>query len=142
MFGAPVVKGHSNDISVPLETLPKDSISSIAFNRQGEGESQGKLLAAGSWDSTVRLWSVNQAGHGGFGAAGLATAAGCLKEKRPVLCTDFRPTDNAVLFGGLDKTVKAWRPEWGEDARVSVASHTQPVSEVKWLDHHGGLVVR
>ena len=71
-FGAPAVatqpagfftaqpnaaRGISGDAMVPAASLPQDSCSSLALlDVQGTGRT---ILAAGSWDSTVRLWSVS-----------------------------------------------------------------------------------
>jgi len=133
--------GFGNDSSVPADSLPSDSISSVALADALLGS--GSLMAAGSWDSTVRIWNVNTVAPTGFGVQQktvAAVAAGMHNTGRPVLCCAFRPVDNAVLYGGLDNTVKVWQPGLAEAKDVAV--HTAPVKVVKWCDHHGGLVVR
>jgi hypothetical protein len=64
-----------------------------------------------------------------------------ITERRPVLSTCFRPSDNAVFFGGLSSEVKLWQPAGVVPATV-VATHEKPVIAVRWLENHGGLVVR
>ena len=59
----------------------------------------GKTLASGSGDSTVRLWDVGQPRHGPRGPR--ATSGG-------VLSVAFSPDGKTLASGGSDSTVRLW----------------------------------
>jgi WD40 repeat protein len=76
-------------------------ISQIAFGR-------GRLLAVGSWDSTVTLWDVAKrrslrklTGH----VRGISTLA-------------FNPSGTMLATGGADDTVRIWDPASGRTLRI------------------------
>jgi len=76
-------------------------ISSIAFGR-------GRLLAIGSWDSTVTLWDVSKhrslrklTGH----TRGISTLA-------------FNPSGTMLATGSADNTVRIWDPASGRTLRI------------------------
>ena len=77
---APTLKGHTN------------SVSSIAFSPDG------KILASGAADSTVRLWDV-------AAARLLATLPGHTGEVRSVA---FAPSGKYLASAGADRTVRLW----------------------------------
>ena len=92
----------------------------------------------------MRVWSVASDQTTTWGDKKLTAASmGMITERRPVLSTCFRPSDNAVFFGGLSNEVKLWQPAGGATASATVvATHEKPVIAVRWLENHGGLVVR
>ena len=76
-------------------------ISQIAFGR-------GRLLAVGSWDSTVTLWDVAKrrslvklTGH----TRGISTLA-------------FNPSGTMLATGSADNTVRIWDPTSGRTLRI------------------------
>jgi WD40 repeat protein len=76
-------------------------ISQIAFGR-------GRLLAIGSWDSTVTLWDVAKhrslrklTGH----VRGISTLA-------------FNPSGTMLATGSADDTVRIWDPTSGRTLRI------------------------
>jgi WD40 repeat protein len=76
-------------------------ISQIAFGR-------GRLLAVGSWDSTVTLWDVAKrrslvklTGH----ARGISTLA-------------FNPSGTLLATGSADNTIRIWDPTSGRTLRI------------------------
>ena len=76
-------------------------ISQIAFGR-------GRLLAVGSWDSTVTLWDVAKrrslvklTGH----SRGISTLA-------------FNPSGTMLATGSADNTIRIWDPTSGRTLRI------------------------
>jgi WD40 repeat protein len=75
-----VLKGHSNNIV------------SVTFS------ADGKYLASGSWDNTVKLWSVDSHKE-------IATFEG---HNNFIFTVAFSPDGRYLASGSMDKTVKLW----------------------------------
>jgi WD40 repeat protein len=76
-----------------LLTLQHDSqVASVAFSPDG------KILAAGSWDNTVRLWDVNTWKE-------LATLEG---HELEVFSVAFSPDGKILATGSKDTTIRLW----------------------------------
>ena len=64
----------------PLNPVPTDSISSLAFS-----PAPYNMLACGSWDNSVRIFDVDSNGY----AAGLGATVGCPPPCRRPLLTAY-----------------------------------------------------
>ena len=73
-------------------------IRSLAFSPDG------KILASGSYDDTVRLWDVETG----------ETVHILAEHTDRVTSVAFSPNGNIVASGGWDQTVRLWNVETGE----------------------------
>ena len=76
-------------------------ISEIAFGR-------GRLLAVGSWDSTVTLWD----------AGARRTLRKLSGHTRGVSTVAFNPSGTLLATGSADSTVRIWDPDSGRTLRI------------------------
>ena len=90
-----------------------DNVWSVAFRPNG------KMLASGSWDQTVRLWNVNT-GHL------LHTLRG---HTDTVMSVAFSPDGNTLASGSWDGTIRLWNPRNGKLKRT-LREHTNGISSV------------
>ena len=88
ILGPPALRGTSH----------RDQISSIAFSKDG------RFIASGSRDSTVKVWEV---------ATGLLIANLVKDNKEPVLCTAFSSDGKFVAVQSADGAVKVWNVQTG-----------------------------
>jgi RNA polymerase sigma factor (sigma-70 family) len=77
----------------------------------------GKLLASGSADKTVRLWDVKTMKE-------IATLQG---HDGAVTLVVFSPDKRTLFSASADKSVKAWDPSTGKELR-SFAGHKEPIT--------------
>ena len=82
--------------SNPLWT--RGNVTSVAFS------SDGKILASGSDDNTIRLWNPTTAEH-------IATLEGHTSSVRSVA---FSPDGKTLASGSADNTIRLWNPTTGE----------------------------
>ena len=85
---------------------------SIAFSPDSQ------LLASGSWDRTVRLWSVNTG----------EMLDAFLGHENDVMTVAFSPNNRIIASGGWDATIRLWDIGTGEQERV--LTHRSAVSSV------------
>ncbi|KAF2169406.1 hypothetical protein M409DRAFT_52653 [Zasmidium cellare ATCC 36951] len=107
-----------NDLSkdITIQDSPQDSISDLRFNPQVE-----HLLAAASWDNTVRIYDINQTG----GNKGVAM----FSHEGPVLSCCWSP-DGQTLFGaGIDKTIRMLDLSSNSQQQFPT-THTQPIRSI------------
>ena len=79
-----------------------DKVWSVAFSPDG------KTLASGSWDQTVRIWNVNTEQL-------LHTLTGHTNE---VLSVAFSPDGNTLVSASWDGTIRLWNPRNGKLKRT------------------------
>ncbi|KAJ5725711.1 uncharacterized protein N7483_007068 [Penicillium malachiteum] len=88
---------------VPMKTFPqhRDSVCSLAFARHISAMSSGEQLFSGSYDRTIKTWSISAAGHAYvetlFGHQDFVTGVAAMK------------IDEAVSVGGRDRTARLWK---------------------------------
>lgn len=99
----------------PQSTLAghHSSVFSLAFSRDG------RSLASGSFDQTVRFWSVSD-------GAAKATLTGHTQAVRAVA---FSPDGRRLATGGADRVARLWDTSTGQ-ALATLEGHTEPVCAV------------
>jgi WD40 repeat protein len=90
-------------------------VYSVAFSPDG------KLLATGSFDNSIKLWDF---------AAG-KEARTLTGHTAPVYCVAFSPDGSTLASSGLDKTIKLWNVADGKFLR-DLTGHTDIVDSVAW----------
>ena len=103
-------------------TIPghAEAVLSVAFSPDG------KHLASGSGDTTVRMWNHETetprhtcAGHANW-----------------VLCIAWSPDGRYVASGGMDKDVRMWDPESGAGVGGPMRGHKKHVTALAWEPAH------
>jgi len=121
---SPVVLKMDADASRTSRILLANHCIAVEWNQSGA------LLATGSYDGVVRLWSESG-----------ACEQTLLKHSGPVLSVRWSPTGEHVLSGSADKTAVVWSRAAANDAgsgrNVSFtpevcAHHEGPVLDVDW----------
>jgi len=81
--------------------------------------SQPQFIAAGSWDSQVRLWQIS--GNNTEGKC-------CAAREAPVLSIAFSPSSNHIFAAGCDNKVAEW--DLSTNQQRIVAQHDRPIKFV------------
>jgi mRNA export factor len=124
MFGAPAFGGGgmgqmqdpNTNQSAVVPQSPGDTISCLAWSPQN-------LLAAGSWDKSVRIWEVSPSG---------INARLAYNHEGPVLCCAFSRDGARLVSGGADNKVKMKVLATQQDQQIG--QHDAPVKEVAVID--------
>jgi len=82
----------------------------------------GRYLASGAGDSTMRLWDLNT-------ETPLHT---CEAHKDHVLFVAFSPDSKVVASGGMDKLIYLWDSESGERIGKPLKGHSKFVTSIAW----------
>jgi len=75
-----------------------------------DGVQRRSLLASGSLDQTIRLWTLTKSDESGIEKS-FITLTGHINEIRSVA---FRPDGRYLASGSMDETIKLWEIETGE----------------------------
>ncbi|OCQ96040.1 hypothetical protein BCD64_11825 [Nostoc sp. MBR 210] len=79
----------------------------------------GKTLASGSWDNTIKLWNLETGKE-------IRTLTG---HSNPVQSVSFSPNGKALASGSWDNTIKLWNLETGKEIRT-FNGHSNTVQSV------------
>jgi mRNA export factor len=115
--GVPQIKDPNTNQSAVVPEPPGDGISSLVWSPAGN------IIAAGSWDKSVRIWEVSPQGI----AARLA-----YQHEAPVLCCGFSRDGQRIVSGGCDNKVKMKTLATQQEQQIG--QHDAPVKEVFVVD--------
>ena len=104
----------TQDLSrITIEVANRRGVYSVAFSPDG------RILASGSRDKTVRLWDMTTRQQ-------LRTLAG---HTSVVWSVAFSPDGRTLASGSADKTIRLWNAATGEQCAI-LTGHTAPVKSV------------
>uniref|UniRef100_A0A1A9ZKZ3 Uncharacterized protein n=1 Tax=Glossina pallidipes TaxID=7398 RepID=A0A1A9ZKZ3_GLOPL len=121
MFGQSSLGSTSTNRMNDFEVVapPEDSVSALEFS---PATVQQNFLIAGSWDSSVRCWEVEQTGK--TVPKSMKTMGG------PVLDVCWSD-DGTKVFIANEKQVIVW--DLASDQQMQVAAHEAPVKTCHWI---------
>jgi len=93
-----------------------EAILSVAFSPDG------KNLASGSGDTTVRIWDLNTE----------TPMYTCTAHKHWVLFVSFSPDCTKLASAGMDHSVMLWNVETGEQLGRPLKGHKSFVTSISW----------
>lgn len=93
-----------------------EAILSVAFSPDG------KCLASGSGDTTVRIWDL-------MTETPLET---CIGHKHWVLFVSFSPDCTKIASGGMDHSIFVWNAEDGKQIGKPLKGHKNFVTSISW----------
>jgi len=113
----PQIKDPNTNQDIVIPDPPGDSISAICWSPAGN------LIAASSWDKSVRIWEVTAQGVQGRMA---------WNHDAPALCCNFSKDGQRVASGGCDNKVKMKTLQTQQEQVIG--QHDAPVKEVFIVD--------
>lgn len=116
-FGAGAIKDPNTNQDAVVPDCPGDSISSLAWSPASN------ILAASSWDKSVRIWEVTPQG---------VQARMSYQHDAPVLCCNFSKDGQKIVSGGCDNKVKMKMLQTQQEQQIG--QHDAPVKEVFFVD--------
>lgn len=93
-----------------------EAILSVAFSPDG------KSLASGSGDTTVRIWDLQT-------ETPLET---CVGHKHWVLFVSYSPDCKKIASGGMDNVIFIWNAEDGKQVGNALKGHKNFVTSISW----------
>lgn len=121
MFGEVPAKANelNTNGSTPISSVPEDAVSCLAWSPVAN------VLAAGSWDKSVRTWDVTP--------EGVQPKTAHLHEA-PVLCCGWSRDGQRLVSGGCDNKVRMQVLETQQDQLIG--QHDAAVKEVFVIDEN------
>jgi len=116
-FGQPQAKDPNTNGSAEIPDPPTDTVSCLSWSKTSN------ILAAGSWDKSVRIWEVQPSG---------VQARMMYQHEGPVLCCAFSGDGSKIVSGGCDNKVKVKMLQTQQEQQVG--QHDAPVKEVAFID--------
>ncbi|EDO06263.2 WD domain G-beta repeat family protein [Babesia bovis T2Bo] len=126
---------------IPLSIYKIRPITRCSSSLEGHSESvlcmdfsaDGKLLATGSGDSSVRIWDLQT-------GTPIKTLKG---HTNWVMCVLWSPDCTRLASGGMDGRVIIWEPDSLSSHHITLSGHTKGVTTLAWQPlHHIDLQVR
>lgn len=109
---------------------PQDGVSALCWSPQSN------LLAASSWDKTVRIWEVTNSGGGGFASANnnnmQVQSRIQYTHDAPVLCCNFTQDGQKLISAGCDNKIKLKVLQTNNEQVIG--QHDAPVKHVFWIE--------
>jgi len=121
--GAPQIRDPNTNQSAVVPNPPDDGISCLSWSPAQN------VLAAGSWDKSVRIWEVSPSG---------VQAKVAYQHEAPVLCCNFSKDGQRVVSGGCDNKVKMKMLATQQEQQIG--QHDAPVKEVFVVDEMNMVV--
>eukprot|EP01118_Nematostelium_gracile_P002903 TRINITY_DN13345_c0_g1_i1.p1 TRINITY_DN13345_c0_g1~~TRINITY_DN13345_c0_g1_i1.p1 ORF type:complete len:334 (+),score=66.36 TRINITY_DN13345_c0_g1_i1:89-1090(+) len=115
---------HNPNKDFEVTSPPSDGITSLSFSPKMN------LLVAGSWDSQVRCWEVQNNGSTNPKAA--------MSHDAPILCAAWSGDGSRVFTGGCDNKAKCWTLQ--SNTMTQIAQHAAPIKCLSWVDEMNALV--
>jgi len=117
------IKDPNTNGSVVVPSPPNDGISKVAWSPTAN------ILAASSWDKSVRIWEVTQNG---------INPKLAYNHEAPVLCCGFSKDGQRVVSGGADNKVRMKVLQTQQEQQIG--QHDAPVKEVFVVDEMNMVV--
>ncbi|ORM40318.1 Protein RAE1 [Babesia sp. Xinjiang] len=115
-----------------LSGMPDDSISHISWSHTPNP----LLLAASSWDKTVRIWRISPI----MGNTVTSESVILYRQEAPVLTSCFSTDTSKFFAGGCTNTVMAYDLASRNPTGILVAKHDKPVTGVYWIQKFNAIM--
>ncbi|KAE9549554.1 hypothetical protein FO519_007234 [Halicephalobus sp. NKZ332] len=109
-----------NAIEIP--GAPEDTVQDLKFSPVLQNSPI--FLASGSWDSTVRIWQVNESGS--------VEAKAMQNLGAPVLSIDWTEDGSKVFIASADKQARLW--DLASNQVAVVGTHDEPIRSCHWIN--------
>ena len=115
LFAGTAISTKAQKAELVVQTGHSSNVLSVAFS------TDGKTLASGSGDKTIKLWAVESGKE-------LRTLKGHSSDVNSV---SFSPDGKTLASGSNDKTIKFWNVETGKELRT-LTGHSNSVASVSF----------
>eukprot|EP00064_Thunnus_orientalis_P004593 superscaffoldBa00000421_g4605 len=119
-------KNNSNSTQLVLRHCIREGGQDVPSNKDVtslDWNSEGTLLATGSYDGYARIWTKD---------GNLASTLG--QHKGPIFALKWNKKGNSILSAGVDKTTIIWDAHTGE-AKQQFPFHSAPALDVDWQNN-------